>query len=320
MMAGVEARPDLSTIRAAHARIKPFITRTPILTNDALDTLTGAKLFFKCENLQKVGAFKFRGATNAVQSLTADEAARGVVTHSSGNHAAALSLAAKMRGIPAYIVMPRTASQIKKDAVASFGGQLTFCEPALEARDSAAAELQRKTGAVMIHPFDDYRVIAGQGTAALELLEDVADLDVIITPVGGGGLLAGTAIAAKGIMPSIKVIGAEPSLADDAAESLRSGRIVPARPPKSAADGLLSSLGHKTFPILRDLVDEIAIAPDEQLIPTAAMVLSRARVLIEPSSAVVLAALLSGTLSLAGKRVGLILSGGNVEVSRLARQ
>lgn len=319
MMSGVETRPDLKAIQAAHERIRQFITRTPILTNDALDALTGAKLFFKCENLQKVGAFKFRGATNAVQSLTADEAARGVVTHSSGNHAAALSLAARMRGIPAYIVMPRTAPQIKKDAVASFGGQMTFCEPTLEARESTAAELQRKTGAAMIHPFDDYRVIAGQGTAALELLEDVPDLDVIITPVGGGGLLAGTAIAAKGIKPSIKVIGAEPSLADDAAESLRCGHIVAARPPKSAADGLLTSLGQKTFPILRDLVDQIAIAPDEQLIPTAAMVLSRARVLIEPSSAVVLAALLSGTLNLAGKRVGLILSGGNVDVGRLTQ-
>src|SRR5579871_2678406 len=233
-------RPDLAAIRAAHERIRPFIHRTPVLTSTAINEIARAKVYFKCENLQKVGAFKFRGACNAVFSLSDADAARGVVTHSSGNHAAALALAARKRGIPAYIVMPRTAPEIKKIAVEGYGGLITLCEPTQTAREAAAAELVRSTGATLVHPYDDVRVIAGQGTAALELLDEVPDLDAILTPVGGGGLLSGTAIAANALRPAIPVIGCEPALADDAAASLREGRIVPARPPVTIADGLLT--------------------------------------------------------------------------------
>lgn len=309
---------DLPAIRAAHRRIGPFIHRTPVMTSATFDAMTGAALFFKCENLQKVGAFKFRGATNAVRSLTDDQAARGVVTHSSGNHAAALALAARMRGVPAYIVMPRTAPKIKQDAVAGYGGQITLCEPNDASRAAAAAEIQARTGAAMIHPFDNPQVIAGQGTAALELVEDVPDLDMIIAPVGGGGLMSGTAIAAKSLRPGIKVVGCEPSLADDAAQSLREGRIVPARGVPCAGDGLMTALGQITFPILSRLVDQMADATDEQMLSTARLVLERMKILVEPSAAVTLAAVLHGQIPVGGLRVGIIFSGGNVQLERLS--
>jgi threonine dehydratase len=233
----------LPTIQQAAERIKPYVHRTPVLTNESLDQRVGAQVFLKCENMQKVGAFKFRGACNAVYSLSGEEARSGVCTHSSGNHAQALALAARLRGIPAYIVMPDNAPQVKKDAVAGYGGQITFCEPTLQARESTLERIRLDTGATVIHPYNDERVIAGQGTAALELLEDVPDLDVIITPVGGGGLLSGTAIAATESKKGIRVIAGEPELADDAYRSMQAGEIIPSVNPKTVADGLLTSLG-----------------------------------------------------------------------------
>lgn len=309
---------DLDTIQAAHTRIKPFIHRTPVLTSAAIDDMAGARVFFKCENFQKVGAFKFRGATNAVRSLTDERARRGVVTHSSGNHAAALALAARQRGIPAYIVMPRTAPELKKRAVAGYGGRITFCEPTQAAREAAAAELLAATGGTLVHPYDDDAVIAGQGTAALELLDDVPDLDAVLTPVGGGGLLSGTAIAVHGVRPTARVIGCEPALADDAARSLKEGRLVPARPPATIADGLLTSLSERTFGIIRELVETIALAEEAEIVAALRTILERMKVVVEPSAAVPLAVLLNRPLGLAGKRVGIILSGGNLDVSRLA--
>lgn len=311
------SRPDLAAIRAAQERIRPFIHRTPVLTCSAIDDMTGARVFFKCENFQKVGAFKFRGATNAVRSLAEEQAARGVVTHSSGNHAAALALAARQRGIPAYIVMPRNSPAVKKEAVAGYGGRITYCEPTQPAREAACAELVHSTGATLVHPYDDEAVIAGQGTAAAELLEEVTDLDAILTPVGGGGLLSGTLIAAKGIYPTIRVIGCEPALADDAAQSLREGRIVPARPPVTIADGLRTSLGQRTFPIIRELVETIALVEEAEIVHALRTILERMKIVVEPSAAVPLAAIMNRPLGLTGKRVGIILSGGNLDVSKL---
>src|SRR5262245_46786873 len=266
---------DLAAVRAAHERIRPFVHRTPVLTCSAIDARAGARVYFKCENFQKVGAFKIRGATNAVQSLSDESAAHGVVTHSSGNHAAALALAARRRDIPAYSVMPSNAPPVKRDAVAGYGGRITFCEPTQPAREAACSELVRSTGATLVHPYDDDAVIAGQGTAALELLEEVADLDAILTPVGGGGLLSGTLIAAKGTRPTIRVIGCEPALADDAAQSLREGRIVPARPPVTIADGLRTSLSPRTFAIIRDLVETIVLVDEAEIVQALRTILER---------------------------------------------
>jgi threonine dehydratase len=308
---------DLAAIQAAHERIRPFIHRTPVLTSSAIDEMVGARVFFKCENFQKVGAFKFRGATNAVRSLSADRAARGVVTHSSGNHAAALALAARQRGVPAYIVMPRTAPDLKKRAVAGYGGQITFCEPTQPAREAAAAQLLQSTGGTLVHPYDDDAVIAGQGTAALELLDEVPDLDAVLAPVGGGGLLSGTAIAVNGLRPAARVIGCEPALADDAAQSLKEGRPVPARPPATIADGLLTALSPRTFGIIRERVETIGLAEEAEIVAALRTILERMKIVVEPSCAVPLAVLTNRPLGLAGKRVGIILSGGNLDVSRL---
>ncbi|HJZ94596.1 MAG TPA: pyridoxal-phosphate dependent enzyme [Gemmataceae bacterium] len=313
----MDTPPDLKDIRAAHERIRPFIYRTPVLTCAAIDAMSGVRVFFKCENFQKVGAFKIRGATNAVLSLSAEQAARGVATHSSGNHAAALALAARLRGIPAHIVMPRTAPPVKRAAVEGYGGRITFCEPDQAAREAAAAEVVRTTGATLIHPYNDDRVIAGQGTAALELLEDVPDLDAVLAPVGGGGLLSGTLLAVKGVRPSARVIGCEPALADDAAQSLREGRIVPARPPITIADGLRTALGDKTLPIIRELVDKIALAEEAEIRHALRTILERMKIVVEPSAAVPLAVVLNRPLGLAGARVGVILSGGNVDLANL---
>jgi len=238
--------PTLPEIRQAAERIRPYAHRTPVLTCASLDQQVSAQVFMKCENLQKVGAFKFRGACNAVFSFTDEEAARGVATHSSGNHAQALALAARLRGIPAYIVMPENAPAVKKAAVAGYGGQITFCQPTLQARETTMEQIVKETGATVVHPYNDYRVIAGQGTAALELLEEVPDLDVVIAPVGGGGLLSGTAIASKGLAPRVRVLGGEPEMADDAYRSLQAGHILPSENPKTIADGLLTSLGFDT--------------------------------------------------------------------------
>lgn len=307
-------------IQQAAERIKPYAHRTPVMTNESLNQQVNAQVFMKCENLQKVGAFKFRGATNAVFSLTDEEAARGVVTHSSGNHAAALALAARNRGIPAYIVMPSNAPQVKKEAVAGYGGQITFCEPTLQARESTMEEIRKKTGAAVIHPYDNERVIAGQGTAALELLTDCPDLDMVIAPVGGGGLLSGTSIAAKGLKPSIRVIAGEPEMADDAFRSMLAGDIIPSVNPKTVADGLLTSLGQLTFPIIQQNVEQIVTVSEAGIIAAMKFVWERAKIIIEPSSAVAIGVLWEKKIDLSGLKIGVIISGGNVDLARLPWQ
>lgn len=312
--------PTLQDIQQAAQRIEPYIHRTPVLTNQSLDQRGGAQVYLKCENMQKVGAFKFRGACNAVFSLSDEEAAHGVVTHSSGNHAQALALAAKLRGIPAYIVMPDNAPQVKKDAVAGYGGRITFCEPTLEARESTMEGIRLETGATVVHPYDNERVIAGQGTATLELLESVPDLDAVIAPVGGGGLLSGTSIAAKGLKPDIRVIAAEPEMADDAYRSMQEGRIIPSVNPKTIADGLLTSLGKLTFPIIQGNVEQIVTVSERGIIEAMKFVWERAKIVIEPSAAVAVGVLWEKKIDLGGLKVGVILSGGNVDLGKLPWQ
>jgi threonine dehydratase len=316
----LDRAPDLAAIRAARERIRAHVRRTPLLSSSALDAVVGARLVFKCENLQEIGAFKARGACNAVLSLSAAEAARGVVTHSSGNHGAALAWAASRRGIPAWVVMPSNAAAVKQEAIRSFGGTIRYCESTVAARETTCAAVQAETGATLIHPYNDWSVIAGQGTAALELLEDVPDLDAVITPVGGGGLLSGTAIAAKSLEPTIRVYGAEPAGADDAARSLRAGRIVPQTDPRTIADGLRSSLGEKTFAVIRSRVNGIGTASEEAIVEAMRLIWEKLRIVIEPSAAVPLACLLERTLAVERLRVGVILSGGNVDLDRLPWQ
>lgn len=307
----------LQNIQQAHERIRPYIHNTPVMTCESLDQRVGAQVYLKCENFQKVGAFKFRGACNAVFSLSDEEAARGVCTHSSGNHAQALALAARMRGIPAYIVMPENAPQVKKDAVAGYGGQVTFCAPTLEAREATLRRVYEKTGANVVHPYNDKRVIAGQGTAALELLDSIPDLDLILTPVGGGGLLSGTAIAATGMRTDIRVIGAEPEMADDAYRSMQMAKIVPSVNPKTIADGLLTSLGELTFPIIREHVEQIVTVSERGIIDSMKFIWERAKIVIEPSAAVAVGVLWEQKIDLRGLKVGVILSGGNVDLGKL---
>ncbi len=311
----MKGQPDLDGIRTAHERIRSYINATPVLTCAALDGMVGARLFFKCENFQKVGAFKFRGACNAVFSLSDEEASPGVVTHSSGNFAAALALAASRRGIAARIVMPSNAPAVKLAAVKGYGGIIAFCEPTLASRETTAEQAVKETGGTFIHPYNDYRIIAGQGTAALELMEEIQGLDFLLAPVGGGGLLSGTAIAAKGLNPKIKVIGCEPKNADDAYRSMKAGRIIPSENPNTIADGLKTSLGDKTFPIIRDLVDEILLATEEEIIAAMRHTFERMKIIIEPSAALPLAILLSGQLDVEDRKVGVIISGGNVDLS-----
>jgi len=309
--------PTLSDIRQAAARILPYAHRTPIITCEMLDQRLGAQIFLKCENFQKVGAFKFRGACNAVFALSEADAAHGVVCHSSGNHAQALALAARLRGIPAYIVMPDNAPAVKKAAVAGYGGQITFCAPTLAARESTQAEVVAATGATVVHPYNDERVIAGQGTAALELLTDIPALDVIMAPVGGGGLLSGTAIAACALRPGIRVIAAEPEQADDAYRSIAAGHILPSNNPRTIADGLLTSLGDKTFPIIRQQVEQIVTVSEAGISAAMKFVWERAKLVIEPSAAVPIAALWENRIDLHGLRIGIIISGGNVDLDQL---
>lgn len=309
--------PTLADIRDAARRIAPHARRTPVLTCRSLDERFGGRLFLKCENMQRVGAFKFRGACNAVFSLSDDDARRGVVCHSSGNHAQALALAARLRGIEAHIVMPRTAPEVKKAAVAGYGGRITFCEPTLAAREATQATIIERTGAVEIHPFNNPKIIAGQGTAALELLDEVPDLDAIIAPVGGGGLLSGTSIAAKGVKPGIRVLAAEPAGADDAARSLAAGRVLPSEHPRTIADGLLTSLSELTFSIIRAHVERIITVREEAIIEAMRYVWERAKLVIEPSSAVPFGALWGGGIDLRGLRVGVVISGGNVDLAAL---
>lgn len=309
--------PTIGAIQEAAERIRPYVHRTPVMTCATLDRMAGARLFFKCENLQKVGAFKARGASNAVFALPEEEAACGVATHSSGNHAAALALAARRRGIPAYVVMPVNAPEVKKRAVAGYGAEIIFCEPTLAAREAGLAEVVVHTGAAVVHPYDNAYVIAGQGTAAMELLEDVPDLDAVIAPVGGGGLMSGTAIAAHAMRPGIRVFGAEPALADDARRSLAAGRIIPSTYPPTVADGLRTSLGELTFPILARCLEAILTADEAAIIAATREIWEKMKLVVEPSGAVPLAALLSGQADLRGKRIGLIVSGGNVDLDHL---
>lgn len=312
--------PTLKDIREAAERIRPHAHRTPVMTCASLDRQVHAKVFLKCENLQKVGAFKFRGACNAVLSLPEADISRGVVTHSSGNHAQALALAARLRGMKAYIVMPNNAPAVKKAAVAGYGGEITLCEPTLQARESTLARVTEETGAIPIHPYNNYRIIEGQGTAALELVEEVPDLDVIIAPVGGGGLLSGTSIAATGLSPRIQVIAAEPEGADDAFRSLAEGKIVPAVNPQTIADGLKASLGDLTFPIIRKRVEQVITVSEAGIVAAMKFVWERAKIVIEPSAAVAVGALWEGKVDLSGLRIGVILSGGNVDLDSLPWQ
>jgi len=310
---------DLAAVLDAASRIAGLVHRTPVMTCATLDRLAGRALFLKCENLQKVGAFKFRGACNAVGKLAPEQAALGVATHSSGNHAQALALAAKLRGIPAHIVMPSNAPPVKRRAVEGYGGHVIECVPTLAAREETAAAVVAATGATLIPPYDHPDVIAGQGTAALELLEQVADLEAVVAPVGGGGLVAGLCIAAKGVRPSVRVFAAEPAGADDAARSKASGVLIPQTAPRTIADGLLTSLGTLTWPILRDLVERVVLVSEEEIQSAMRLVWERAKLLIEPSAAVAVAAVLSEEFrELPGlSRVGVVLSGGNVDLDRL---
>lgn len=307
------AGPSLQDVRDAYRRISSDIERTPVMISDALDNLAGTMLFFKCENLQLSGSFKIRGAANAVFSLSEAEAARGVVTHSSGNHGAALALAAKMRGIRAWIVMPRNASKVKIRAVEAYGGDISFCEPTLAAREAMAAELLRQTGGVLIHPYDDDRIIAGQGTAALELLEEIPELDMICAPISGGGLLSGTAIAAKSLRPAIAVVGCEPANADDAERSLESGKIEPASKAVTIADGLRATLCPRTFAILRERVDRIALCTEDEIIRSMHLITEHLKCVIEPSGAVAASPALHRQLAAEDLKIGVILSGGNLD-------
>lgn len=310
-------QPTLEDIRAAAQRVRPYVHRTPVLTCATLDRMCDARLFFKCENLQKTGSFKIRGATNAVCFLTDKEAARGVATHSSGNHAAALAQAARWRGIQAYVVMPESAPEIKKRAVAGYGAEITFCKATLSAREETLAEVVRRTGANVVHPYNDLRVIAGQATAALELVEEAPDLDVVVAPVGGGGLLSGTALAMSALSPRTHVIGAEPAGADDAYRSLQAARIIPQIDPRTIADGLLTSLGDLTFPIIQEHVHSIVTVSEEAIVEAMRLIWERMKIVVEPSAAVPLGAVLTRRSEFPGGRIAIVLSGGNVDLERL---
>ena len=309
--------PGFTDVEKAHSIIQKYAHRTPVLTSSAINKITGGNLFFKCENFQKVGAFKFRGASNAVFSLSEEEAAKGVATHSSGNHAAALALAAKMRGIPSHIVMPENSPEIKKKAVAGYGANITFCKPTLQARESALKTVVEQTGATEIHPYNNFYVIAGQGTAAKELIEDVGEFNLIITPVGGGGLLSGTAISAKHLLPECNVIAAEPAGADDAFRSFHAKKLIPSENPKTIADGLLTSLGERNFSIIMEKVDDIITVSEEKIVEAMQLIWERMKIIVEPSSAVPLGAILEGKIDVQRKKTGIILSGGNLDLGKL---
>ena len=308
-------RDDIIEVRKILA---PFIHRTPVHTSISLNELFGSTLFFKCENFQKGGAFKFRGATHAIATLTSVEASRGVATHSSGNHAQALSLAARMRGIRAHIVMPTTSPKIKIEAVKSYGGQIIFCQPTLSDREHSLLMLMEKTGAVEIHPYNDYRIIAGQATAAAELFEDsTAPLDCIIAPVGGGGLLSGTILSTKYFSPKTKVYGAEPEKANDAWQSIRVKKLIPVDKALTIADGLRTSLGSRTFPIIMQGVTDILCVSEESIIEAMLLLWERMKLVVEPSGAVPLAAIMEHKNLFEGKSCGIILSGGNTDLFNL---
>src|SRR2546423_1064990 len=310
-------RLGLQTIHAAHERIRPYIHRTPVLTSSRLDAARGASLFFKCENFQKIGAFKARGATNAVFALDDRTARRGVATHSSGNHGAALARAAKLRGLPAHIVMPSNSAKVKVRAVETYGAHIVFCEPTEAARESACANVIAKTGATLIHSFENEDVIAGQGTAAVELLEGVSDLDLVMCPVGGGGLLCGTAVAAKSMRPNVKVIAAEPENADDAAQSFRAGRVIHTEKKFTIADGLRTNVGEPHFAIIKRYVDDIVTVSEDAIVSAMRTIWETMKIIVEPSAADPYAAIQEGKIDVERQRVGIILTGGNVDLEAL---
>ena len=309
--------PSWEEIEQAATRIEPYIHRTPVLTSQSINQMVGASLYFKCENFQKVGAFKIRGAMNAIFSLDKEEVERGVATHSSGNHAQAVALGAKTRGTKAWIVMPRTAPKVKKAAVLGYGAEVIPCEPTLQARESTLQKVVEETGAHFIHPFDDWRVITGQATAAKELIEEVGEMDGLITPVGGGGLLSGTALTTHYLLPGAKVYAGEPLGADDAAQSFRSGQLIPSTNPQTIADGLLTSISEKTFAVMRAHVTEIITVGDEEIIGAMRLIWERMKIIIEPSCAVPFAAILKEKERFAGQKIGIILTGGNVDLGKL---
>ena len=307
----------LKDIEAAHERIRPFIHRTPVFTNSSLNKLSGAELYFKCDNFQKVGSFKIRGATNTVEQLTIEELNRGVATTSSGNHGAALSMAVTRRGGKTKVVMPNNTPEIKVNNVERNGGEVVWCEPEQESRESVLKELIEKTGAVVVHPYNDERIMAGQGTCAKELLEDYPDLDTIVSPVSGGGLLSGTLLSSKALKGNIQVFGAEPVEADDAYRSLKLGKIVPNETINTICDGLRAQIGALTFPVIADLVDDIITVTEEEIIDSMRMIWERLKMIVEPSSSITLGAILKNKDKFNGKKVGLIISGGNVDLDHL---
>ncbi|KAL3818076.1 hypothetical protein ACJIZ3_003981 [Penstemon smallii] len=313
---------DIFSIGEAEERISSYIHKTPVLSSETLNSISGRKLYFKCECFQKGGAFKFRGACNAVFSLDEDQAAKGVVTHSSGNHAAALSLAAKLRGIPAHIVIPKGAPKCKVENVIRYGGKVIWSEPTLQSREEVAAKVLQETGAVLIHPYNDGRIMSGQGTLALELLEQAPQIDTIIVPISGGGLISGVAIAAKSINPGIRILAAEPKGADDSARSKEAGRIVTLSETKTIADGLRAFLGDLTWPVVRDLVDDIIVVEDKEIVEAMRLCYEVLKVAVEPSGAVGLAAVLSNyfknnPISKDCNNVAIVISGGNVDLDVL---
>ncbi|HIA85176.1 MAG TPA: pyridoxal-phosphate dependent enzyme [Candidatus Marinimicrobia bacterium] len=307
----------LKDIEAAHERIRPLIHRTPVFTNSSLNKLSGAELYFKCDNFQKAGSFKIRGATNTVEQLTIEELNRGVATTSSGNHGAALSMAVTRRGGKTKVVMPNNTPEIKVNNVERNGGEVVWCEPEQESRESVLKELIEKTGAVVVHPYNDERIMAGQGTCAKELLEDYPDLDTIVSPVSGGGLLSGTLLSSKALKANIQVFGAEPVEADDAYRSLKLGKIVPNETINTICDGLRAQIGTLTFPVIADLVDDIITVTEEEIIDSMRMIWERLKMIVEPSSSITLGAILKNKDRFNGKKVGLIISGGNVDLDHL---
>jgi threonine dehydratase len=311
--------PDLTIdhVRAAHERIKPYIHRTPILTSTYFNELTGAELFFKCENFQKAGAFKVRGASNAVFGLSDEMAAKGVATHSSGNHALSLSYAAGRRGIPCHVVMPRTAPEAKKAAVRGYGGIITECEPSTTSREAVFAEVQAATGAEFVHPYNDPRVIAGQGTCSLEMIEQVENLDAVIAPIGGGGMISGTCLTLSNLAPHIRIYAAEPDQADDAARSFRAGHIIADDAPVTIADGLKVPLKENTWHFVSNFVTDVLTASEQEIIDAMKLTWERMKIVMEPSCAVPMAAILRNPEVFRGKRVGVVITGGNVDLDKL---
>jgi len=316
-MVEVVGSMNLDTIRVAHQQIRQHIHRTPVLTNSWLNDAGRASLFFKCENFQKIGAFKARGATNAVFALDDENARRGVATHSSGNHGAAVARAAKLRGVPAFIVMPSNSAKVKIRAVQGYGAEVVLCEPTEESRELKCAEVINKTGATLIHSFENEQVIAGQGTAALEFLEDVPDLDLIMCPVGGGGLLSGTAVAAKSMRPQIKVIAVEPENADDAAQSFRAGHRLVTEKKFTIADGLRTNIGKPNFAMVLQYVDDIVTVSEEAIVSAMRTIWETMKIVIEASAAVPYAAIQQSKIDIGGERVGIILTGGNIDLDAL---